>query len=106
MNQYKTLFEQQSYRDALEYYLASLDNQALAVWDYVILTASNDDQAKEYQVQIEYRLKNQQIPNRTHYAVIPDLNGQRVGSGGATLSCIKYVAEREENSCHSFRRRQ
>ena len=77
MNQYKTLFEQQSYRDALEYYLASLDNQALAVWDYVILTASNDDQAKAYQVQIEYRLKNQQIPNRTHYAVIPDLNGQR-----------------------------
>lgn len=97
MNQYKTLFEQQSYRDALEYYLASLDNQALAVWDYVILTASNDDQAKAYQVQIEYRLKNQQIPNRTHYAVIPDLNGQRVGSGGATLSCIKYVAERAQS---------
>lgn len=57
MNQYKTLFEQQSYRDALEYYLASLDNQALAVWDYVILTASNDDQAKAYQVQISTDLK-------------------------------------------------
>ncbi len=101
MNKYTTLFEQQSYRDALDYYLGTLENEKnngsrqMPVWDYVILTASNEDQAKAYEVQIEHRLKNQQIPSRTQYAVIPDLNGQRVGSGGATLSCVKYVAERE-----------
>ncbi|MDO4649030.1 MAG: L-fucokinase [Eubacteriales bacterium] len=95
MNKYTTLFERQSYLDALEYYLSALENEKVPVWDYVILTASNEDQAKAYEVQIAHRLKKQQIPNRTVYKVIPDLNGQRVGSGGATLSCVKYVAEQE-----------
>ncbi len=95
MNKYTTLFEQQSYRDALDYYLSALESSKLPVWDYVILTASNEAQAKAYRVQIGHRLKNNQLPQRTHYAVIPDRNGLRVGSGGATLSCIKYVAERE-----------
>lgn len=95
MNQFTTLFEQQSYKDALEYFLESLHNNNVPVWDYVILTASNEAQAKAYEIQINHRLKNKQIPDKTHYAVISDLNGQRVGSGGATLSCVKYVAERE-----------
>ncbi|MCD7744523.1 MAG: bifunctional fucokinase/L-fucose-1-P-guanylyltransferase [Lachnospiraceae bacterium] len=91
MNQYTTLFEQQSYRDALDFYMETLVNEKLPVWDYVILTASNDDQAKSYEMQIEHRLGKGQIPERTHYAVIPDLGGQRVGSGGATFSAIRYV---------------
>ncbi|MCD8336822.1 MAG: bifunctional fucokinase/L-fucose-1-P-guanylyltransferase [Lachnospiraceae bacterium] len=91
MNQYTTLFERQSYQDALDFFMESLTNEKLAVWDYVILTASNDDQAKSYEMQIEYRLGKRQIPERTHYAVIPDLGGQRVGSGGATFSAIRYV---------------
>ncbi len=95
MNRFTTLFEQQSYQDALDYFLGTLESDKMAVWDYVILTASNEAQAKAYEVQIEYRLKNHQIPGKTHYAVIPDLNGRRVGSGGATLSCVKYVADRE-----------
>ena len=95
MNQFTTLFEQQSYQDALDYYLSTLKNASMHIWDYVILTASNEAQAKAYEVQIEHRLQHGQIPSGTHYAVIPDLNGLRVGSGGATLSCIKYVAERE-----------
>ncbi len=95
MNEHTTLFERQSYIDALDYYQSALCNSSVPVWDYVILTASNEDQAKAYEVQIEHRLKKQQIPDRTVYKVIPDLNGQRVGSGGATLSCVKYVAEQE-----------
>ncbi len=95
MNQYRTLFEQQSYRDALDYFSGTLESTKTPVWDYVILTASNEAQAKAYEVQIRHRLQKNQLPRRTHYAVIPDLKGQRIGSGGATLSCIKYVAERE-----------
>ncbi|MCD7882756.1 MAG: bifunctional fucokinase/L-fucose-1-P-guanylyltransferase [Lachnospiraceae bacterium] len=91
MNQYTTLFEQQSYRDALDFYMETLANEKLPVWDYVILTASNDDQAKSYEMQIEHRLGKGQISSRTHYVVIPDLGGQRVGSGGATFSAIRYV---------------
>lgn len=93
----KTLFERQSYQDALEYYLSSLTNSTIPTWDYVILTASNEAQATAYRIQIEHRLKNGQLPQKTHYVVIPDLNGMRVGSGGATLSCVKYVYEREHN---------
>lgn len=93
MTHYTTLFEQQSYRDALSYYLEILSNPKLQTWDYVILTASNEAQAKAYEMQIEHRLKKNQLPTKTHYAVIPDLDGKRVGSGGATFSCIKYVAE-------------
>ncbi len=95
MNKYTTLFEQQSYRDALDYFMSSLNNEKLPVWDYVILTASNEAQAMAYEIQIAHRLKNGFLPERTHFAVIPDLHGKRVGSGGATLSCIRYVAERE-----------
>ncbi len=95
MNQFTTLFEQQSYGDALEYFQAVLKNDKLPMWDYVILTASNEAQAEAYEMQIRHRLKNRQLPEKTHYAVIPDLNGQRIGSGGATLSCIRYVAQRE-----------
>ncbi|MCD7785830.1 MAG: bifunctional fucokinase/L-fucose-1-P-guanylyltransferase [Oscillospiraceae bacterium] len=97
MNRYTTLFEQQSYRDALDYYLETLENPKLSTWDYVILTASNEAQAKAYRVQIEHRLKQNLLPAKTHYAVIPDLRGKRVGSGGATFSCIKYVADDSES---------
>ncbi|MCD7956334.1 MAG: bifunctional fucokinase/L-fucose-1-P-guanylyltransferase [Lachnospiraceae bacterium] len=91
MNQYTTLFERQSYQDALAFFMESLTNSKYAVWDYVILTASNEDQARSFEMQIAHRLKDGKIPLRTYYAVIPDLDGRRVGSGGATFSAIRYV---------------
>ena len=33
------------------------------------------------------------IPESTHYAVLPDPDGKRVGSGGATLNVLRYVHE-------------
>ena len=101
MTDYTTLFEQQSYQDALEYYLRVLEDKGKPTWDYVLLTASNDAQAKAYTMQIKHRLANGQLPARTHYAVIPDRNGQRVGSGGATLSCIRHLYDH----AGTFRRR-
>lgn len=98
MSTYTTLFEQQSYKDALDFYLAVLSDGSIPTWDYVILTAGNEEQAKEYRLQIEHRIAHFQLPSATHYAVIPDLNGMRIGSGGATFSCLKYVYERE----HTF----
>ncbi len=95
MNNYKTLFEQQSYEDALASYQNILRTGAPA-WDYVILTASNEAQAKGYRAQIEARLDAGQLPKQAHYAVLPDRDGKRVGSGGATLGAILYVKEAEE----------
>ncbi|MBQ3053605.1 MAG: bifunctional fucokinase/L-fucose-1-P-guanylyltransferase [Clostridia bacterium] len=91
---YKSLFEQQSYEDTLLNYQNVLNNNT-HIWDYVILTASNEAQAKGYLEQINVRVKSGQIPVNTHYAVLPDPEGKRVGSGGATLNAILYVNNRE-----------
>lgn len=96
MNKYTSLFEQQSYLDALEHYEELLSgSKPYANWDYVILTASNESQAEGYREQIKYRLSQNALPGKTHYAVIPDPDGKRVGSGGATFNAIKYVRDRE-----------
>ncbi len=93
-NEYKTLFLRQSYLDCSESYAASLRPGAVT-WDYVVLTASNDAQAKAYEAQIGYRLAAGVLPSSTTYAVVPDPDGKRCGSGGATLAVLRYIAERE-----------
>lgn len=87
-----SLFLQQSYRDAYLSYESVLECKSSAVaWDAVILTASNEAQAEAYRVQIDLRLAKGQLPANTHYAVLPDPEGMRVGSGGATLNALRYV---------------
>lgn len=63
-------------------------------WDYVILTASNEEQAKGYRLQIEHRRENGLIPDDCVYEVLPDPEGKRVGSGGATFHVLRYLTER------------
>ena len=94
---YKNLFLRQSYLDGYEAYELSLtkSKRRPALWDYIILTASNESQAQSYREQIEYRLEEGKLPRETVYAVIPDPDGKRVGSGGATLSVLRYIRERE-----------
>lgn len=93
MIDYKNLFLRQSYLDAYEEYKRSLIKCHLNYWDYIILTASNEFQAKIYEEQIQFRLKQGYLPEYTHYAVLPDPDGKRVGSGGATLNVMKYIKE-------------
>lgn len=95
MTSYTTLFEQQSYNDALDYYMETLSKENLPVWDYVVLTASNDDQALAYNVQIEHRQAKSLLPKNTKFVVIADRDGKRIGSGGATFSVIRYIRENE-----------
>ena len=52
---YQTLFLQQSYRDCTKQYEEILHNPNLPLWDYVVLTASNEAQAQAYRAQISYR---------------------------------------------------
>lgn len=100
----KPLFLQQSYMDAWEDYERALRKRSFVCWDYIILTASNEEQAVAYRKEIEYRLQNALLPGRTRYEVIPDPEGKRVGSGGATLNVLKYLAE-EEGGREVFRKR-
>ncbi len=93
-NEYKTLFLRQSYLDCADSYAASLKSDA-TTWDYVVLTASNAAQARAYEAQIQHRLDAGVLPAKTTYAVVPDPDGKRCGSGGATLAVLQYIAERE-----------
>lgn len=87
------LFLAQSYQDNWADYERSLSKANFIKWDYIILTASNESQAKSYRRQIDYRLANKMLPSNCRYGVLPDPDGKRVGSGGATLNVLKFIAE-------------
>ena len=93
-----TLFLSQSYQDTWEDYQFSLNRENFACWDYIILTASNEQQAAGFRAQLAERAAAGCLPSSTHFAVIPDPDGKRVGSGGATLGVIKYIAEHSGNA--------
>ena len=101
-NQLQHLFLQQSCLDAWSEYERQIKNCRAIIWDYIVLTASNEEQASIYRSEIEYRLRLKQIPARTKYLVLPDPDGKRVGSGGATLNVLKAIAEREQKDDTNF----
>ena len=101
-NQLQHLFLQQSCLDAWSEYERQIKNRRAIIWDYVVLTASNEEQASIYRSEIEYRLRLKQLPARTKYLVLPDPDGKRVGSGGATLNVLKAIAEREQKDDANF----
>lgn len=96
----KALFLRQSYIDSWQSYMQSLNKKSIIKWDYIILTASNEAQAKTYEDQILDRVKGGYLPPSTHYAVLPDPDGKRVGSGGATFNVLKYI--KDHTSKESF----
>ena len=89
------LFHAQSYQDAWADYQRMLNQPGFTRWDYVILTASNEQQANGFRAQLAERAAVGFLPERTRFAVLPDPDGKRVGSGGATLNVIRYIAECE-----------
>ena len=50
MMNFAPLFLSQSYQDTWDDYIRSLSSETFPVWDYVILTASNEDQAEGYRM--------------------------------------------------------
>ena len=89
----KNEFMAQSYQDAKNDYEYALENPTSAHWDYVFITASNEGQAASYETQIERRREDERLCSSTRFVVLPDLNGERIGSGGATLNILKYLYE-------------
>ena len=91
----KRLFLKQSYLDAWEIYKNSMEDETACLWDYIILTASNELQAEAFRKEISCRMDKGVIPGTVHYAVIPDPEGKRVGSGGAAFNVMRYLADIE-----------
>ena len=92
------LFLAQSYQDAQADYERARNREDFARWDYIILTASNEHQAEGFRAQLEQRRKDHFLPEGTHFAVVSDPDGKRVGSGGATLGVLRYIAEQTGRS--------
>ena len=65
MKNFAPLFLSQSYQDTWDDYIRSLSSETFPVLDYVILTASNEDQAEGYRMQIEQR--KDYLPTATHW---------------------------------------
>lgn len=61
----KNLFLRQSYIDAWEDYQRSIRKKSFAQWDYIVLTASNEEQAEAFHSQIAYRQEKNVLPCRT-----------------------------------------
>lgn len=95
MRNLHSLFLSQAYQDCWDDYNRSLKLKNFPRWDYVILTASNEQQAEEFRRQIEER--KDFLPSSTRFVAIPDRDGKRVGSGGATLEVLKYLHEQEKS---------
>ena len=85
-------FLQQSYIDNWELFKRSLDpTNSNPYWDIFVITASNEEQANAYRIQIDHRKKNRTLPPHTNFIVIADPDGKRVGSGGATLNALLEI---------------
>lgn len=95
MRNLHSLFLSQAYQDCWDDYNRSLKLKNFPRWDYVILTASNEQQADGFRRQIEER--KDFLPSSTRFVAIPDRDGRRVGSGGATLEVLKYLHEQEKS---------
>ncbi|MBP7933045.1 MAG: hypothetical protein KA354_00240 [Phycisphaerae bacterium] len=65
-----------------------------ALWDYLIVTASNEMQAAAYRTQLALRGRLGLLAGVREVLVVPDPGGKRVGSGGSTLYCLLEVLNR------------
>ncbi|MDW7761933.1 MAG: L-fucokinase [Acidobacteriota bacterium] len=66
-----------------------------AGWDYLIVTASNEDQASAARRQLELRQDLGLLGRVSRIEVVPDPGGRRIGSGGSTILCLLRILERE-----------
>lgn len=66
----------------------------LQQWDYLIVTASNEAQARAYESQLQIRKDLGFLSSVRNVMVVPDPGGKRVGSGGSTLYCLIEVLNR------------
>lgn len=72
-------------------------------WDYLVLTASNAMQAQAYRMQVEARRQCGLLPQVGEVLVVPDPEGQRIGSGGSTLLSLARILERERRRLSELR---
>eukprot|EP01018_Ginkgo_biloba_P012713 Gb_11899 [translate_table: standard] len=67
--------------------------QRVPTWDAIILTAASPEQAELYEWQLKRAKRMERIAESTVAMAVPDPQGARIGSGAATLSAIRALAD-------------
>ena len=91
MTNLNSLFLSQAYNDCWDDYNRSLKLRSFPRWDYVILTASNEQQAEGFRKQIADRQNF--LPRGTKFIAIPDRVEnylENVFDHGCYSNCILY----------------
>jgi fucokinase len=88
-------FLQQAHRNNWQQYLFSLKGGGRRGWDVCVLTASDERQASMYRRQLDWRREAGLLPPESRFLVVPDAEGRRPGSGGATLNVLALLSRRE-----------
>ena len=65
----KKNFIKETYQDTWNVYRKTLGNSFIEKWDWIVLTASNKEQANTYKEEIEYRLNRNLLSKETNYLV-------------------------------------
>ena len=61
-------------------------------WTAVVITASSQRQAERYRWELHRRQERGRVPANTHYLVVPDIDDERIGTGGATINALRALA--------------
>jgi len=64
-------------------------------WDYLVLTASNPEQASAYRKQLDIRQDLGYFSGIKKVFVVPDPGRKRVGSAGSTIFCLMQILSLE-----------
>lgn len=67
-------------------------------WDAIVLTAASPEQAALYEWQLKRAIRMGRISDSTVTLAVPDPDGQRIGSGAATLNAILALANHYKDS--------
>ncbi|KAL3649589.1 hypothetical protein CASFOL_005992 [Castilleja foliolosa] len=73
--------------------LSVRDPTRVRTWDAIVLTAASPEQAELYNWQLSRAKRVGRIAPSTITLAVPDPNGQRIGSGAATLNAIFALAK-------------
>lgn len=77
--------------------LSVRDPSRVPTWDAIVLTAASPEQAELYNWQLNRAKRMGRIAESTITLAVPDPDGQRIGSGAATLNAIYALLRHYQN---------
>jgi hypothetical protein len=90
----EVLFHRETLNQKHELYCKILAEQTRQTpfWDVIVITAADEAQRHYYESQLKERQQRNEIPQHlTHYVVVADPPGPKIGSGGSTMFVLEAL---------------